>query len=283
MDDSYTTLWPINCHSSCWFNLLTLPLLCCLSYHFRKRGPHLCMYNGLVTFREEEQRSQFARCIFLMCDTKYVEESSGNLGAQEERSPVGLNERYLLLLPITPQSPALSTCKMTLDMPVLMVFYRWRLCFSVMRPRGAGGLHSLPLSHQLTERIHRFDGAKLILSRVTGVLSLSVSVDSGRRKLAAMFVPSWAWVRGWRVNRGTVPVSANVLAWQQKGRVVAARGDSDTVPTPLWLRTSLHCAQSPLWDQTQRPTQLEMAGDIHTPWLACSDTFLPCVSQEPTS
>lgn len=43
MDDSYTILRPINCHSSCWFNLLTLPLLCCLSYHFRKRGPHLCM------------------------------------------------------------------------------------------------------------------------------------------------------------------------------------------------------------------------------------------------
>lgn len=51
--------------------------------------------------------------------------------------PVGLKESYLLLLPITPQSPALSTCKMTLDMPVLMVFCRLRRCSSVMRPTGA--------------------------------------------------------------------------------------------------------------------------------------------------
>lgn len=61
------------------------------------------------------------------------------------RRPVGLKESYLLLLPITPQSSALSTCKMTLSMPVLMVFYRLRLCFSVMRPMGARGSYSLPL------------------------------------------------------------------------------------------------------------------------------------------
>lgn len=71
-----------------------------------------------------EQRSQFTPCIFHSRDSKYAEESSGNSGAEEERSPVGLKESYLLLLPITPQSPALSTCKMTLDMPVLTVFYR---------------------------------------------------------------------------------------------------------------------------------------------------------------
>lgn len=74
---------------------------------------------------------------------------------------MGLRERYLLLLPITPQSPALSTCKMTLDMPFLTAFYRSRLCFSVMRLRGARGPHSLPSSHPLTERIHRFDGRKV--------------------------------------------------------------------------------------------------------------------------
>lgn len=57
------------------------------------------------------------------------------------RIPVGLKESYLLLLPITPQSLALSTCKMTLGMPVLMVFYRLRLCFSEMRPTGARCSH----------------------------------------------------------------------------------------------------------------------------------------------
>lgn len=48
----------------------------------------------------------------------------GGGGVYAELSPVGLKESYLLLLPITSQSPALSTCKMTLDMPVLTVFYR---------------------------------------------------------------------------------------------------------------------------------------------------------------
>lgn len=61
-----------------------------------------------------------------------------DLGAHEERSPVGLKESYLLLLPITPQSPALSTCKMTLDMPVLMVFYTLRLLLSD-EPLGSSG------------------------------------------------------------------------------------------------------------------------------------------------
>lgn len=118
-----------------------------------------------------------------------------------------------------------------------MAFYRWRLWISVMRPRGARGPHSLPLSHQLTERIHRFDGAKLILSRMTWVLSLRGSMDISRRKLnaAAMFVPGWAWVWGWCVNRSTVPVSAAVLAWQQKGWVVVAllRGETVTQCPPL--------------------------------------------------
>lgn len=58
---------------------------------------------------------------------------------------MGLKERNLLLLPINFQSPALSTCKMTLGMPVLMVLYRLRLCFSVMRPVGAPGSHSVAL------------------------------------------------------------------------------------------------------------------------------------------
>lgn len=48
----------------------------------------------------------------------------GIRGEQEERSPVGLKESYLLLLPITPQSPALSTCKMTLDMALPMLLCR---------------------------------------------------------------------------------------------------------------------------------------------------------------
>lgn len=57
----------------------------------------------------------------------------------------GSEESYLLLLPITPQSPALSTCKMTLDMPVLMLSYRWRPCFSVMSPMGIQGPYPLLL------------------------------------------------------------------------------------------------------------------------------------------
>lgn len=114
-------------------------------------------------------------------------------------SPVGLKESYLLLLPITPQSLALSTCKMTLDMPVLRVFYRWRLCFLVMRPRGAQGPYSLPLSHQLTECIHRLVGAMLILSRNSWLLSWRGSMDISRRKLnevATSFL-GWALVWGW--------------------------------------------------------------------------------------
>lgn len=118
-----------------------------------------------------------------------------------------------------------------------MAFYRWRLRFSVMRPRGARDPHSLPLSHQLADCIHRFDGAKLILSRMTWVLSLRGSVDISRRKLnvADVFVAGWAWVWGRWVNGGTVPVSAAVLAWQQKGRVVVAllQGEKVTQCPPL--------------------------------------------------
>lgn len=49
------------------------------------------------------------------------------------------------------------------------------------------------------------------------------------------FVPGWVWVWGWCVNRGTVPVSAAVLAWQQKGRVVVALlpGEKVTQCPPL--------------------------------------------------
>jgi len=52
---------------------------------------------------------------------------------------VGVKESYLLLLPITPQSPALSTCKMTLDMPVLMVSYGLRLLCDEARGSSGGG------------------------------------------------------------------------------------------------------------------------------------------------
>lgn len=95
-----------------------------------------------------EQRSQFMCCIFLLCNCKYAERSPGiwgGGGVYAELSPVGLKESYLLLLPITSQSPALSTCKMTLDMPVLTVFYRWSLHVLVIRPTGAQGPHSLTL------------------------------------------------------------------------------------------------------------------------------------------
>lgn len=54
-----------------------------------------------------------------------------------------------------------------------------------MRPTGAPGPHSLPLSHQLTEHIHRSEGAKLISSRITWVLSLRGSMDISGRKLNA--------------------------------------------------------------------------------------------------
>ncbi len=106
-----------------------------------------------------------------------------------------------------------------------------------------------------------------------------------RKKLtaAAMFVPERAWVWGRCMNRGTVPVSAAVLAWQQKE--AGCVGPSDTVPTPLclWKRhfivPSRHYGTKP-----QEPTQLEMVGSIHTECLACSGTFLPSyVSQETTS
>lgn len=59
--------------------------------------------------------------------------------------PAGLKGSYLLLLPITGQSLALSTCKMTLGMPVLMVFYRLRLCVFKMRPSGGLAVHARPL------------------------------------------------------------------------------------------------------------------------------------------
>lgn len=78
------------------------------------------------------------------------------------RSPVGLKESYLLLLPITPQSPALSTCKMTLGMPVLMVFYRLRLCFSVMRLTGAWGSHLLPLKSSASWAYSHICGSEVI-------------------------------------------------------------------------------------------------------------------------
>lgn len=58
------------------------------------------------------------------------------------RCPAGMKESYLLLLPITHQSFALSTCKMTLGMPVLMVFYILRLCFLVIGPMGIRHTHS---------------------------------------------------------------------------------------------------------------------------------------------
>lgn len=63
--------------------------------------------------------------------------------------PAGLKGSYLLLLPITGQSLALSTCKMTLGMPVLMVFYRLRLCVSEMRPSGALAVHARPPARSL--------------------------------------------------------------------------------------------------------------------------------------
>lgn len=58
---------------------------------------------------------------------------------------MGLKEIYLLLLPITPQSLALSTCKMTLGMPVLMAFYRLRLRLLARGPMGVRRSHSLRL------------------------------------------------------------------------------------------------------------------------------------------
>lgn len=69
--------------------------------------------------------------------------------------PAGLKGSDLLLLPITGQSPALSTCKMTLAMPVLMLFYTLRLCVSEMRPLGAAAVGARPLlsTHQPAERV----------------------------------------------------------------------------------------------------------------------------------
>lgn len=97
-------------------------------------------------------------------------------------SPVGLKESYLLLLPITPQSPALSTCKMTLGMPVLMVLYRLRLCFSVMRPMGAWGSHSLPLKSLANWAHSQICGRKVIFIKCESErgchVCLSLSVGS---------------------------------------------------------------------------------------------------------
>lgn len=58
---------------------------------------------------------------------------------------MGSKESYLLLLPITPQSLALSTCKMTLGMPVLMAFYRLSLRLLARGPMGVRRSHSLRL------------------------------------------------------------------------------------------------------------------------------------------
>lgn len=194
--------------------------------------------------------------VFLLRDSKYAGKSSGILGVSEESSPMGSKESYLLLLPITLQSPALSTCKMTLDMPVLMVFYTWRLCLAVMRPMGIRGPDSLPC-HQVAERIHSSAEMKLISSRFAWALYLRGSVDISRRKPNATptFVRDQAWVWGWCVNRGTVPVNAAVLAWQQKGvdcSRPSVRVDGDTAPTSLLVRVPLHCDQSLLRDKTLR-------------------------------
>ena len=87
---------------------------------------------------------------------------------------------------------------------------------------------------------------------------------------------------GWRVNRGTVPVSAAVLAWQQEG--AGCIGPADTVPTPHCSWEHHFIVPSRHWGTKPRePAQLEMAGSIHAECLACSGTFLPCVSQETTS
>lgn len=120
-----------------------------------------------------------------------------------------------------------------------MVFYRLRLCFSVMRPTGTGGPDSLPLKSSANwAYIHTSEEEKLISSRTAWVLSLRGSTDISKKKVnaAAMFVLGWVWVWGWCVNGGTVPMSAAVLAWQQKG--AGCIGPSDIVPTPhcLWER-----------------------------------------------
>ncbi|KAJ0002006.1 hypothetical protein NQD34_001802 [Periophthalmus magnuspinnatus] len=113
---------------------LTLPLLQCLSYHFRTSSVYVKLTTNLRGGKEKN-KGQSSPTVYFTGKTAnmaaVVAEGGGrrrerDLGGISRRrgSPVGLKESYLLLLPITPQSPALSTCKMALDMAVRVLFWR---------------------------------------------------------------------------------------------------------------------------------------------------------------
>lgn len=183
--------------------------------------------------------------VFLSRHSKYAKSSSGNFRVEGKgkKCPVGLKKSFLLLLPITPQSPALSTCKMTLDMPVLMVFYTWRLCISLMRPEGIRGPFCSPLkssSGSTEAKLNYFN------KKSTVFFCLWEEVLTLVGGFFYTFVCGLAWVWSWCVNEGTVPVSTTAFAWQQKwvdGTSASAMGDSDTASTHLCLWDS-HCDHS---------------------------------------
>lgn len=90
-DDSYTSLRPINCHPSCWFNSLTLPLLAALSYHFRKKTASSVYVKWTADLQESgEQRSKFIHCIFIPTANM----PSGQVFSGIEREPCVITSNY---------------------------------------------------------------------------------------------------------------------------------------------------------------------------------------------
>lgn len=124
-----------------------------------------------------------------------------------------------------------------------MVSYRWRLCFSMMRPMGAPG-RSIPLSlkssaHWAYSQIWR---RKVNFFQELHRFCLWEELSERKLEAVAVFVPRCVDVRGLEVEvwiRGTVPSERCCLSMTTEGGGLctgpSAGGDSEMVPTPFCL------------------------------------------------